>query len=77
MKFRIRALLLFFTAALVLTVGAGLLVACGTLETRGTPLTTTARAVPFELPDQEGSTVSLASLLERGPAVVIFYRGHW
>ncbi len=31
----------------------------------------------FHLPDEAGRLVSLESLLERGPAVVIFHRGHW
>ncbi len=32
---------------------------------------------PFVLPDEAGRLVSLASLLERGPAIVTFHRGHW
>jgi peroxiredoxin len=32
---------------------------------------------PFLLPDQDGHLVSLASLLESGPLVVSFNRGHW
>ncbi len=32
---------------------------------------------PFSLPDEHGRLVSLASLLEAGPAVVSFNRGHW
>ena len=31
----------------------------------------------FELPDAHGQMVSLASVLENGPAVVSFYRGSW
>ncbi len=31
----------------------------------------------FVLPDEAGRMVSLASLLDRGPAVVTFHRGHW
>lgn len=31
----------------------------------------------FVLPDESGRMVSLASLLERGPAIVTFHRGHW
>ena len=31
----------------------------------------------FVLPDHEGRLVSLEELLERGPAVVAFHRGHW
>jgi hypothetical protein len=35
------------------------------------------RAPDFELPNAVGSPVRLSSLLERGPAVVTFYRGGW
>jgi peroxiredoxin len=31
----------------------------------------------FVLPDENGRMVGLASLLERGPAIVTFHRGHW
>lgn len=31
----------------------------------------------FVLPDETGRMVGLASLLERGPAIVTFHRGHW
>lgn len=31
----------------------------------------------FALPDHDGRLVSLAGLLERGPAVLAFHRGHW
>jgi len=31
----------------------------------------------FVLPDQDGRLVSLERLLERGPVVVAFHRGHW
>lgn len=36
-----------------------------------------ARAPQFELPNQRGVKVSLADLLQRGPLVLTFYRGHW
>lgn len=36
-----------------------------------------AQAPDFSLPDQNGATVTLASLTARGPAVVVFYRGFW
>ncbi len=36
-----------------------------------------ARGPDFTLPDARGGTVSLSSLLEKGPAVVTFYRGGW
>ncbi len=32
---------------------------------------------PFVLPDETGRLVSLSSLLEKGPVVVSFNRGHW
>jgi len=32
---------------------------------------------PFILPDENGRMVGLAELIERGPAVVTFHRGHW
>lgn len=31
----------------------------------------------FMLPDQSGNLVSLAELVERGPVVIAFHRGHW
>jgi peroxiredoxin len=36
-----------------------------------------AQAPLFALPDPRGETVSLASLLARGPVVLTFYRGGW
>ncbi len=35
------------------------------------------QAPNFELPNQEGQVTSLTALLEKGPAVVTFYRGSW
>ncbi len=35
------------------------------------------KAPDFTLPDAQGKTVSLGTLLEAGPAVVTFYRGGW
>jgi peroxiredoxin len=35
------------------------------------------KAADFSLRDQLGDTVTLSSLLQRGPAVVVFYRGDW
>ena len=34
-------------------------------------------APEFSLPDQLGDTVTLSSMLQRGPAAVVFYRGEW
>ncbi|MEP0073584.1 MAG: peroxiredoxin-like family protein [Marinomonas sp.] len=36
-----------------------------------------ATAPNFELPNQSGEVTSLATLLEKGPVVVTFYRGSW
>jgi AhpC/TSA family len=35
------------------------------------------KAPDFSLKDAEGAEVSLSGLLERGPLVLSFYRGHW
>jgi len=35
------------------------------------------RLPPFLLPDQDGRLVSLEQLLEKGPLVAAFVRGHW
>lgn len=50
------------------------------LADNGTGLSAPAPGEPmpeFMLPDQAGRLVTLASLLERGPAVIAFHRGHW
>ncbi|QXP54135.1 peroxiredoxin-like family protein [Cellulophaga sp. HaHa_2_1] len=36
-----------------------------------------AKAPNFELPNPEGKTISLTTLLDKGPVVVTFYRGSW
>lgn len=35
------------------------------------------RAPDFSLPDAKGNTVSLADVRAGGPALLVFYRGHW
>jgi len=35
------------------------------------------RATDFELSDQEGRSWRLAAALERGPVLLVFYRGDW
>jgi len=35
------------------------------------------RAPDFSLPNAHGETVSLKSYLEKGPAILVFYRGAW
>ena len=32
---------------------------------------------PFVLPDEQGHLVSLGQLIEQGPVVISFFRGHW
>lgn len=34
-------------------------------------------APPFEIPDHDGKLISLRSLTESGPAIVLFFRGRW
>lgn len=47
------------------------------LHTRSEPKAETAEAPNFVLPDADGNIVSLDSLLAKGPAVLVFYRGYW
>ncbi|MFT7583241.1 MAG: hypothetical protein ACI9MR_004927 [Myxococcota bacterium] len=51
--------------------------ACGALKTRTPIPETQTQAASFSLPAHTGDTVSLASLLSDGPAVLVFYRGDW
>lgn len=44
---------------------------------RSAPVAVGERAPEFTLPDHTGATVSLTKTLERGPAVVVFFRGSW
>lgn len=73
--FRRRVGVLVAAAAFVLLLNA----ACGwwTLDTRTAPVEPLRQAPAFSLPDAMGREVSLDSLLAEGPAVVVFYRGHW
>lgn len=59
-------------AALALALTAG----CR-LQPHATPKQVAQPAPAFALPDENGKEVTLASLLERGPVVIVFYRGHW
>ena len=63
---------LFLVGAALLALAAG----CN-LKTRGPAPAVYAAAPAFSLPAHTGETVSLTNLTEKGPAVVIFYRGHW
>jgi peroxiredoxin len=51
--------------------------ACARLVPRRQGPPTKAKAPPFELTGQDGKRYSLAKLIERGPAVIVFYRGFW
>ena len=42
-----------------------------------TPVASENHAPSFALPDQHGEIVSLTDLTANGPALVVFYRGHW
>lgn len=35
------------------------------------------RALDFTLPDQDDRPVTLSAELEKGPVLLVFYRGHW
>lgn len=70
--------------ALVLAAGAIASATLGLVSTTGCRLRTEQAPVPeqalapdFELPSHDGRAVSLGALLARGPAVLVFYRGHW
>jgi hypothetical protein len=65
-----RRLFLFGAALLVFAAGCG-------LKTRGPAPAVSAAAPAFSLPAHTGETVTLASLTQKGPAVVVFYRGQW
>ena len=64
-------------ALAVLAIVGGL--ACSILSTprRGPGAADRGVAPEFSLPDANGRSVSLKGLLATGPAVLVFYRGHW
>ena len=47
------------------------------LETREPSIEVKEVAPDFSLENHKGETVTLDSILVNGPAVVVFYRGHW
>jgi cytochrome oxidase Cu insertion factor (SCO1/SenC/PrrC family) len=61
------------------TLAATLLAACNLyfLDTRQEPVMAAEKAPRFALADPQGRRVSLDELTAEGPAVVVFYRGHW
>jgi len=67
----VRALALAALAALWLS-------ACGTfVKTSGEVMPVQEKAPLFALPDQNGQEVSLQGMLDQGPVLIVFYRGHW
>lgn len=63
--------------ALVLCAGAGRFATKYYVSTRGPAVAAHTPAPEFNLPDHHGQTIGLTSLLDKGPAVVVFYRGYW
>lgn len=65
--------------AFVVALGAvALALACTRkLSVRGPGAIGNGIAPEFVLRDHRGATVSLAELLASGPAILVFYRGHW
>jgi hypothetical protein len=60
----------------LLAMGGALLAACGiTPRAPGPPVLGTAPE--FSLKDERGRVVTLADLTQRGPALIVFYRGYW
>ena len=52
--------------------------ACGAfVKPRGEVLPVHQQAPPFTLADQNGQEISLQGMLDRGPVLLVFYRGHW
>jgi cytochrome oxidase Cu insertion factor (SCO1/SenC/PrrC family) len=63
--------------AVVLGVCAVPVAGCRLHTEGGAPVAEQARAPDFALPAHDGRTVTLDELLARGPAIVVFHRGHW
>lgn len=63
------------TAILVSLIVLGVGPACR-IRSSSTPLDVDQRAPDFTLPNHTGQQVSLSSLTEAGPAVLVFNRGH-
>jgi len=47
------------------------------LRTEQAPPAVEARAPDFSVRAHDGRTVTLGDLLAKGPAILVFYRGHW
>lgn len=68
---RLRPLVLMFTLAAA-AAGSGCRV-----ETDQAPVAPDATAPGFSLSAHDDRTVTLDELVARGPAILVFYRGHW
>lgn len=68
---------LAIAAVLAIAAAVGSFVVFRRLSTRGPGEVASGKAAEFALPDHLGETTTLAGLLEHGPAVLVFYRGHW
>jgi hypothetical protein len=75
-RFPLRRVLVIALVVVAVFAGIGVWGVYRPLATRG-PGVVTATAADFTLPDATGKPVALASLLARGPAVLVFYRGFW
>ncbi len=75
-RFPLRRVLVIALVVVAVFAGIGVWGVYRPLATRG-PGVVTATAADFTLPDATGKPVALASLLTRGPAVLVFYRGFW
>lgn len=71
-------------AAVLAILVLAILVSCGGQERRPADTvekTTVEQAAPtaadFSLKSYDGTDVALADLTQTGPAVLVFYRGHW
>lgn len=64
-------------ALLALVASAAVISACRKGQTSTSPEAAVAVAPDFAASDAEGQPRTLAALTERGPAVLVFYRGHW
>ena len=65
------------TRRLFLLGALGALLAVGCVRTRAPSVPVESKAPAFSLSDATGKMVSLGDLTQKGPGVIVFYRGHW
>lgn len=59
---------------------AAAMAACGdpvAIQRAAAPTAPAETVAEFRVTDQRGREVALSAALERGPVVLVFYRGHW